>query len=206
MKQKLLVATRNSGKVSEFADMFADIQLDWIGLADLGLDLEVAETGVTFRENAIIKATEYAAASGLLTLADDSGLEVDALDGRPGVHTVRYGGAGLTPVQRYELSLENMKGIPMAERSARFRCVIALSSGQGILGTSDGVCDGKIAERPAGNEGFGYDPVFFLPDRGRTMAELPAAEKHLISHRGKAIAEIAPLLRRVLAELRPNEF
>jgi len=205
MKQKLLVATRNSGKVSEFADMFADLQLQWIGLADLGLDLEVAETGETFRENAIIKATEYAAASGLLTLADDSGLEVDALDGRPGVHTARYGGAGLTPVQRYELLLEDMKGVPMADRSARFRCAIALSSGQGILGTAGGVCEGKIAERPAGFGGFGYDPVFYLPDQGQTMAELPAAEKHLISHRGKAIAEIAPLLRLVLAEVSANE-
>ena len=205
MRQRLLVATRNSGKVSEFADMFAELQLEWIGLADLGLDLEVAETGATFQENAIIKATEYAAESGLLTLADDSGLEVDALDGRPGVHTARYGGAGLTPVQRYELLLENMKGVPMAERSARFRCVIALASGQGILGTSDGVCEGKIAEAPAGSGGFGYDPVFFLPDRGQTMAQLPAAEKHLISHRGKAIAEIAPLLRLVLAELSSNE-
>jgi XTP/dITP diphosphohydrolase len=205
MKQKLLVATRNSGKVSEFADMFADLQLEWIGLADLGLDLEVAETGETFRENAIIKATEYAAASGLLTLADDSGLEVDALDGRPGVHTARYGGAGLTPVQRYELLLVDMKGVPMADRSARFRCVIALSSGQGIFGTAGGVCEGKIAERPAGIGGFGYDPVFYLPDQGQTMAELPAAEKHLISHRGKAIAEIAPLLRLVLAEVSANE-
>jgi XTP/dITP diphosphohydrolase len=201
MRQRLLVATQNSGKVSEFADMFADLQLEWIGLADLGMDLDVAETGATFRENAIIKATEYAAESGLLTLADDSGLEVDALDSRPGVHTARYGGAGLTPIQRYELLLEEMKDVPMARRSARFRCVIALSSRQGIIGTSAGVCEGKIAEGPAGNGGFGYDPVFFLPDRGQTMAELPAAEKHLISHRGKAIAEIAPLLRRVLAEL-----
>ncbi len=201
MRHRLLVATRNSGKVSEFADMFEDLQLEWIGLADLGLELEVAETGSTFRENAIIKATEYAAASGLLTLADDSGLEVDVLGGHPGVHTARYGGVGLTPVQRYELLLENMKGVPMAERSARFRCVIALASRQGILGTSGGVCEGKIAEGPAGNGGFGYDPVFFLPAREQTMAQLPAAEKHLISHRGKAIAEIAPLLRLVLSEL-----
>ena len=201
MRQRLLVATRNSGKVSEFADMFADLQLEWIGLADLGMDMEVAETGATFRENAIIKATEYAAASGLLTLADDSGLEVDALDGQPGVHTARYGGAGLSSVQRYELLLEKMKGVPVTERSARFRCVIALSSGRGIIGESAGVCEGMIAEGPAGNGGFGYDPVFFLPDRGQTMAELPAVEKHLISHRGKAIAEIAPLLRRVLADL-----
>jgi XTP/dITP diphosphohydrolase len=204
MRHRLLVATRNSGKVSEFADMFADLQLEWIGLADLGLELEVAETGSTFRENAIIKATEYAAASGLLTLADDSGLVVDVLGGHPGVHTARYGGVGLTPVQRYELLLENMKGLPMAERSARFRCVIALASRQGILGTSGGVCEGKIAEGPAGHGGFGYDPVFLLPDRGQTMAQLPATEKHLISHRGKAIAEIAPMLRLVLAELSPD--
>ena len=205
MKQQLLVATQNAGKVTEFADMFEDLQLEWIGLADLGLDLEVAETGATFKENAIIKATEYAAAAGLLTLADDSGLEVDALGGQPGVHTARYGGSSLTPVQRYELLLKNMIGVPITARSARFRCVIALASGQGIIGTSAGVCEGSIAESPAGSGGFGYDPVFLLPDRGRTMAELPAAEKHLISHRGQAMADIAPLLRQLLADLNDNE-
>ncbi len=205
MRQKLLVATRNSGKVSEFADMFADLKLEWIGLEDLELDLEIAETGATFEENAIIKATGYAAASGFLTLADDSGLEVDALNGRPGVHTARYGGAGLTPVERYELLLENLENVPMAERSARFRCVIALASGKDLLGTAAGICEGRISLEPAGTGGFGYDPIFLLPDRRKTMAQLAAGEKHLISHRGQAIAQIAPLLRRVLAEQSDSE-
>jgi XTP/dITP diphosphohydrolase len=185
--------------------MFADFKLDWIGLGDLEIDLKIAETGATFQENAIIKATGYAAASGFLTLADDSGLEVDALNGRPGVNTARYGGLGLTPVQRYELLLENLESVPMAERSARFRCVIALASGEGVLGTAAGICEGWIAQEPAGTGGFGYDPIFLLPDRMKTMAELPAVEKHLISHRGQAIAEIAPLLRQVLAEQSDSE-
>jgi XTP/dITP diphosphohydrolase len=192
---KLLVATRNKGKVAELADMLADLDIEWLGLEDIPWAEDVAETGRTFEENAILKATGYAAQTGLLTLADDSGLEVDALGGRPGVHTARYGGTGLTPVQRYKLLLEELKVVPWANRQARFRCVVALATPKAVVGTESGVCEGMIALEPAGEGGFGYDPVFYLPERQKTMAQLPAAEKHLISHRGRAFAAMTPLLR-----------
>jgi XTP/dITP diphosphohydrolase len=199
MANKLLVATHNSGKVKELADMLDDLEVEWLGLDDAGTSLEVSETGATFEENAVIKATNYAAVTGLLTLADDSGLEVDALDGRPGVHTARYGGPGLTQRQRYELLLRKLSDVAWEDRVARFRCVVALADRHGLIGTAAGVCEGIIALEPAGSGGFGYDPIFFLPEKGLTMAQLPAAEKHRISHRGRAISAIAPLLREALS-------
>lgn len=195
MNQTLLVATHNRGKVAEFAEMLADLEVDWVGLDDVGISQDVAETGLTFQENAELKALAYAAQTGLLTLADDSGLEVDALDGQPGVYTARYGGAGLSHQERYELLLRNLAGVPEAERTARFRCVIVLARPEGMMGTAVGVCEGRIAFVPAGSGGFGYDPVFFLPDRNLTMAQLPSAVKHQISHRGRAVRAILPLLR-----------
>jgi len=194
---KLLVATRNEGKVCELTDMLTDIRVDWLSLNDISLTHEVAETGSTFAENAILKANEYAQESKLLTLADDSGLEVDALDGRPGVHTARFGGPGLTSEQRYQLLLSELEHVPQAQRTARFRCVVAVSWPEGLLGTAEGVCEGVIAMRPAGEGGFGYDPVFYLPERGKTMAELPATVKRRISHRGLAFASIKPLLQQL---------
>lgn len=200
--RRLLVATHNSGKVAEFADLLDDDRIDWLTLADAGIQLEVDENGETFQENAILKATAYAKLSGFLTLADDSGLEVDALGGRPGVMTARFGGEGLSSAQRYRLLLEAMAGVPERDRGARFRCVIALAAPDGsLLGTADGVCEGRIALEPRGIGGFGYDPIFYLPGRGVTMAELSAGEKHRISHRGRAAYAIGPLLRRTLREL-----
>lgn len=201
MKRKLLVATRNAGKVVEYAEMFAALEVDWVGLDDAGVEDDVAETGDSFLANAVLKAQAYADATGLLTLADDSGLEVDALDGAPGIYTARYGGPGLSPAQRYEYLLRNLHGVPWARRSARFRCVIALAAADlGLLASSEGVCEGVIALEPSGAGGFGYDPIFFLPDRGQTMAELPSAEKHTISHRGRALQAIEPALRKILQE------
>ncbi|MCP4426214.1 MAG: RdgB/HAM1 family non-canonical purine NTP pyrophosphatase, partial [Chloroflexi bacterium] len=176
---KLLVATHNQGKVKEFAEMLADLEIEWLSLAEAAVTADVEETGATFRENAVLKATAYARATGLLTLADDSGLEVDALNGKPGIYTARYGGAGLTHEGRYQLLLKNMQTVPWAERAARFRAVIALAAPDGALvGTEDGVCEGMIATEPAGDGGFGYDPIFFLPDRGITMAQVGTAVKH----------------------------
>lgn len=200
MSQTLLVATHNRGKVKEFAEMLADLELAWLTLDDIGLAKDVAETGQTFAENAILKAQTYAAETGYLTLADDSGLEVDALNGEPGIYTARYGGAGLDHEGRYLLLLKNLVGVTGADRAARFRCVIALATPQGLLGTADGVCEGMIAEAPVGEGGFGYDPVFFLPDRGLTMAQVPSSMKHQISHRGRALKAIEPLLRESLAK------
>lgn len=198
---KLLVATQNQGKVREFSDMLTELQVEWVGLKDLGITMDVDETGTTFTENAILKARTYANVTGLLTLADDSGLEVAHLDGAPGLYTARYGGPGLSHGDRYRLLLENLKDVPMAERVAQFRCVIAVSNKAGeILLTSEGICGGYIAEAPRGTHGFGYDPVF-LPDAypGQTMAELTPHEKHPISHRGQAIANMKQSLLSLVA-------
>lgn len=198
MSTKLLVATHNKGKIGELADMMRDLAIEWLTLDDAGVTFEVEETGRTFYENAVLKATAYAAATGLLTLADDSGLEVDALGGQPGVYTARYGGPGLTSVERYTLLLQNMAGVPWPERAARFKCAVVLANGQGLVGEAEGVCEGLIGWVPAGTGGFGYDPIFYLPNHQQTMAQLPAATKHQISHRGRAIAAIAPLLKQQL--------
>ncbi len=198
---KLLVATHNQGKVREFAEMLGDMTIDWLSLSDVAVTEDVAETGSTFAENARLKAQAYAKKTSLLTLADDSGLEVDALDGAPGVYTARYGGPGLTHEARYRLLLHNLANVPQKERSARFRCVIALAAPDGrILAEAEGTCEGTIALEPAGQGGFGYDPVFYLPEYEMTMAQVGSAVKHQISHRGQALRAIEGRLRAILAE------
>lgn len=199
--QKLVVATHNKGKVKEFAEMMQDMNIAWLGLDDVGVTEDVPETGETFRENAVMKAVAYARTIGLLTLADDSGLEIDALGGAPGVFSARYGGAALSHAQRYQLVLQQLADVPAPARTARFRCVIVVADGYGrILAEAEGVCEGLIAQSPAGSGGFGYDPVFFLPELGKTMAQLSSAEKHQVSHRGRAMRQLEPLLRRILSE------
>ncbi len=196
MQQRILVATHNRGKVAELSDILSDMAITWLTLEDAGITFDVEETGETLADNAILKATTYAQETGLLTLADDSGLEVDALDGRPGVYTARFGQPGFTPEQRYLYLLSQMSDVPWEARTARFRCVVALATPEGLLTTAEGACEGHITFEPAGTGGFGYDPVFFVSEKGMTMAELPAEEKHAISHRGRAMAQMAPLLRR----------
>ena len=200
MTKTLLVATHNQGKVKEYAEMLSDLDINWQSLDDIGLTQEVEESGATFLENALLKAAGYAREAGCLTLADDSGLVVDALDGAPGVTTARYGGPELSSRERYEYLLSNLRGVPSEERTARFICTIALSdAGGNILATAEGRIEGTIAEGPAGDGGFGYDPVFYVPQTGRTMAELPPQTKHALSHRGNALRAIEPQLRAVLA-------
>ncbi len=178
--------------------MLAGLAVDWLDLEQAGIMLEVEESGASLTENATLKAKGYAAASGLLTLADDTGLEVDALGGEPGIYPARFGGAGLTPAERVRHLLSRLNGVPATRRTARFRCVIALARPGELIVTVEGVCEGRIAEAPAGDHGFGYDPVFFLPAQGRTMAQLLPAEKHRLSHRGQAIRALAPILRQML--------
>lgn len=203
MYPTLLVATWNEGKIEELAELLAGVEVEWVGLADLearGLNIAgVEESGATFRENAILKAAGYACQSGLLTLADDSGLEVDALDGAPGVQTARFGGHGLTSEERYLLLLSELDGVPDEQRTARFRCVVALASPEGLLETAEGAVGGRITTRPSGTGGFGYDPVFFVEEQGQTMAELPAATKNVISHRARAFMALKPALLRHLS-------
>lgn len=202
MKQ-LLVATGNLGKVKEFAELLTDLNVHWIGQKDTGFDMDVEETGSTFTENAILKATQWSKLTGHITLADDSGLEVDALDGAPGLYTARYGTPGMTHEERYLYLLKNIEHVAMAERTAQFRCVIAVADGKGnVLTTTEGVCHGRIAFAPVGSHGFGYDPIF-IPDGqdGKTMAELSPKEKHPISHRGLAIEKLKAFLASLTSDL-----
>jgi XTP/dITP diphosphohydrolase len=196
---KLLIATHNRGKKAEYAQIMQDLDLELVTLADAGVDLVVEETGSTYAENALLKARGYAAATGLLTLADDSGLEVDALNGEPGVHSARYGGEDATDEDRYRLLLRRLEGVPEVRRTARFRCVIALVWPDGAEELVEGVCEGRIATAPAGEHGFGYDPVFYVSEYGRTMAELPPEVKNRISHRGRAAMAARDVLARRMA-------
>ena len=197
MVKKLLIATRNSGKIREFSRMLSklstDLVFDVVGLDDLRIDIEVEETGSTFEENAVLKARQYADASGEVTLADDSGLVVDALNGAPGVLSARYGGDGLDDDERVNLLLENMHEVPGWQRTARFVAVIALV-GPGVPGglvTSEGVVEGAIMHEPIGHDGFGYDPVFWIPCCTKTTAQMSASEKDAISHRGIALRRMS---------------
>ncbi len=194
---KLLVATHNPGKVRELRALLEDLPLELTWPGELGLDLQVEESGATFEENARLKALAYARASGLWTLADDSGLEVDALGGAPGVRSARYGGPGASDADRYRLLLERMAAVPEGKRQARFRCVVALASPDGRIWTAEGKVEGVVAWEPRGENGFGYDPVFYMPDLGCTMAELPEEEKNRLSHRARAVLAIRPLLARL---------
>ena len=196
---KLLVATQNEGKLREYRCLLACLPLEVTWPAREGMALKVAETGRTMAENAILKARAYAAASGLLTWADDSGLEVDALGGEPGVHSARYGGPGASDEERCRLLLRCLQGVPPTERTARFRCVVALVKPDGSLHTAEGVCEGRIALEPRGEGGFGYDPIFYLPHLGRTMAELSLAEKNAVSHRARAAQAARALLEEILS-------
>ena len=200
---ELLIATGNPGKVREYDELLAGLPVRCIGPADLGLHLEVAESGSTYAENAAIKAQAYAQASGRITLADDSGLEVDALNGRPGVYSARYGGPGMNDADRWRLLLQELDGVPWAQRSARFRCVIALATPAGELVTVEGVCEGIIAFEAAGENGFGYDPVFYLLEHDCTMAQLPESAKNLISHRGRAAQVARPLIVKLARSTEP---
>jgi XTP/dITP diphosphohydrolase len=196
---KLLLGTANKGKVGELREIFAGLDVELVTPPEVGLgDMDPEETGATFVENARLKALAFAAASGLPTLADDSGLEIDALGGEPGVHSKRYAGPDATDAERIALVLRKLDGVPDANRTARFRCSMALATPDRVLGTVDGACEGQIGHAPRGSNGFGYDPVFVLPDRGLTMAELSSPEKHAISHRGRAAAAARNLIETAL--------
>jgi XTP/dITP diphosphohydrolase len=196
--QKLLIATNNPGKLAEYRDLLVGLPVELTSPAAEGLDLTVAETGATFEENAVLKARAFSAASGLPVLADDSGLEVMALDGRPGIHSSRYAGPGASDADRYRKLLTELEGVPWERRQARFRCVIAIATPLGALETVAGRLMGKVAFEPQGQHGFGYDPVFFIPDRRVTLAMLPADVKNRISHRADAARKARPVLRRML--------
>jgi XTP/dITP diphosphohydrolase len=182
---KLLIATRNQGKLRELAALLEGVPFELVSLADVGIEDEVEETGATLEENAVLKATTYACLSGLPTLADDSGLEVDALGGEPGVRSSRYAGEGATDAQRIALLLRNLSGKP-EPWTARFRCVIAIAWPDESVEQLAGQCYGRIVRQPRGSNGFGYDPIFLFSELGKTMAELSSEEKNRLSHRSAA--------------------
>ena len=192
---KLLIATNNPGKLREYQEILAGLSVELVSPVNAGLTLDPEETGSTFEENAIIKARVFAQASGLLTLADDSGLEIDALNGEPGVYSARYGNTTKKDHQgRYQLVLEKLTNIPSEKRTARFKCVVALATGERLVGTADGAVEGVITFAPKGEGGFGYDPIFFVSEFDRTMAELTSDEKNSISHRGRAVHAAMPMI------------
>jgi XTP/dITP diphosphohydrolase len=196
MKTELIVATRNAGKLSEIRSILADLPVALRGPGSLP---EVDETGATFAENATLKVRAAVAHSGCWALADDSGLEVDALHGQPGVYSARYGGEqARSDADRNMLLLEALDAVADELRTARFRAAIAVAAPDGRLWVCEGICDGVILREPRGSGGFGYDPLFFLPAYGQTMAELPPAIKNTISHRARALDSARRLLRRLL--------
>ncbi len=237
MATQLLIATGNPGKMREYAGLLQGIPFELVSLRDLGITHEVEETGDTFEENAWLKASEYAAISGLLTLADDSGLEVDALSGEPGVRSARYGGDScISDQDRLQLLLKNMQDVPWEERGARFRCVISIvlpeetkiplpspfikgegsfppfvKGGQGgfrppagesptLIAQSEGFVAGMIQYSPQGDDGFGYDPVFYLPSYDKTVAQLPLDIKNQISHRANAAQKAVESLKKLTTD------
>ncbi len=194
---KLLIATRNAGKLRELSALLGGVPYRLVSLADVGIDAEVEETGDTFERNAALKAESYRDMSGMLTLADDSGLEVDALGGEPGVRSARYAGETATDAERMELLLRNLSATatPQSRWTARFRCVIAIAAPDGRgADLHHGVCEGRIVPQPRGDNGFGYDPAFLLPHLGLTMAELSDEQKNRVSHRAQAARRAAAAL------------
>lgn len=192
--RRLLIATDNPGKLKEYREVFKELPLAVTSPQEEEISLLVEECGRSYAENAILKARAYARASGLLTLADDSGLEVEALGGAPGIFSSRYGGKA-SDEDRYRLLLEEMKGTPRDKRQARFVCFAALATPQGEVEIAEGSCRGVIAFAPRGKHGFGYDPVFYLPEQGCTMAELEPEVKNRISHRARAASKIKKVLQ-----------
>ncbi len=196
---KLLLATNNQGKVREYKTLLQNLPFELVTLADRGISIIIKEEGESLEENARLKATGLAAESQLPALADDSGLEVDALGGEPGRLSARYAGEGASDRDRVSYLLTRLKDVPWEKRSARFRCVIALAVPNGKVELCTGECPGLITLAPRGKYGFGYDPVFYLPQLDKTMAELTLAQKNRVSHRGQAARQVYQALE-ILSE------
>jgi len=194
---KLLLGTNNQAKVREYKTLLQSLSFELVTLAEQGITTIVSEVGESLEENARLKATILAEQSQLLTLADDSGLEVDALGGEPGRLSARYAGEGASDRDRINYLLSRLKGVPWPERSARFRCVIAVATPGGVVELCSGECLGFITFEPKGKEGFGYDPIFYLPELDKTMAELPLEMKNQVSHRGQAARKVYQALEQL---------
>ncbi|OGQ06105.1 MAG: non-canonical purine NTP pyrophosphatase, RdgB/HAM1 family [Deltaproteobacteria bacterium RBG_19FT_COMBO_46_12] len=194
-KLELIVATRNRGKIREIREALKGLGIRIYALSDFDGVAEIKEDGKSFTENALKKAWFYSKVFGKLTLADDSGLEVECLKGMPGIYSARYAGERASNRENNYKLLKEMEGIPLSKRGARFKCVMALVSPDGKEAMTEGSCKGKIGMRERGRRGFGYDPLFILPKYGKTMAQLPLKEKNRISHRGKALRRLRKTIR-----------
>ena len=200
----LVLATANAAKGREMAELLNDVPFRILTLRDFPGVALPAEGAVSYGDNALLKARAVAAATGHLALADDSGIEVDALSGRPGVLSARYGGDGLSDSERNALMLRELADVPRARRTARYRCVIGICSPEGREATVEGVVEGVLLDAPsAATGGFGYDPLFFYPPLNATFADIPAAAKHAVSHRGRAMARAREILLRWRAGSQP---
>ena len=195
---KIVLATQNQGKVKELKKLLEQTSVQLLSLTDFPHIPEVVEDGLTFRENAIKKAQQISRATGLIAIADDSGLEVDFLGGKPGVHSARYAGPQRCDADNNHKLLNQLANVPQDQRTARFCCVIAVAAPSGVVETADGICPGVIAFAPQGTGGFGYDPLFYVPEYNCTFAELSLEIKNKISHRGKALAQAKGILKAML--------
>jgi len=193
----ILLASTNAGKIREFRSLLSGLGYPLVTLAEQGISKVVAETGSSYEENARIKATTYAELGHLITLADDSGLEVDALGGEPGAYSARFAGEDATDADRIRDLLARLDDIPWEKRTACFKCVIALATAEGRLELCRGECQGMIAFKARGESGFGYDPIFYLPEIGKAMSELPLEVKNEISHRAQASQKVHEALKRL---------
>jgi len=193
--KKFIVATKNKGKLNEISEILADFPYDVVSMEQVGIDDDIEETGKTFEENALIKALEINKLTGQIVIADDSGLEVDFLDGAPGIYSARFAGEGATDQDKNNKLLSLLKDVPFEKRTARFVCVIAVVFADGSNFTVRGTCEGHIAFAPEGTNGFGYDPIFYVPEYSMTTAKMTSEMKHQISHRGKALRQMVGKLR-----------
>ena len=202
MKDKIIFATGNEGKMREVRAILADLGMEILSMKEAGISLEIAEDGETFADNARIKARAVHGATGALVLADDSGLEVDFLDGAPGVYSARWMGEDTSYTVKNQAILDRLEGVPEEKRTARFRCAIAAVFPDGTEAVTEGTIEGIIGYAALGEGGFGYDPIFFLPDRGVSTAQLSPEEKNALSHRGKALRKMKEQIRRWKEETR----
>ena len=194
---QILLATTNPGKIREYRLLLAGAGYQIVTLSEQGITEAVTEPGESYEQNAARKAAAYAKLSRLITLADDSGIEVDALKGKPGVHSARFAGKKATDADRVARLLARLSGVPPDKRTAHFKCVIAIATPEGKLDICQGECHGIVAFEAKGENGFGYDPIFYLPGLGKTMAELPPRLKNRLSHRGKAARKARKILARL---------
>lgn len=197
MKEKVIIATKNRGKASEFASLFANYPVELMTLLDIDGAPDIEENGTTFEENAIIKAEGIRKLIDAIVIADDSGLMVDILDGMPGIYSARYAGEEKSDDANIDKLLKELEGVPLEKRTARFFCALAIAIPEQKTITVSGTCEGIILDEKRGNNGFGYDPIFYVPELGRTMAELTQEEKNKISHRTNALKKLVPIIEKL---------